>query len=297
MDATEVKQRFCKIEGWLRQLREVEATEGNTAQIKNLRDKSLIEFFKLENFFSSKLNNYDERRFSDIFLNEFYKFIEYIIKSYDGNGPLENFVNYTWAKRKMRVYEYMKKEAYVSLDEQISDEAEVSRYEIIKDESEAPEEKVIVNDMANIALLQMATAINAMFAHSGVGKKNNPTREKYFRLIYTEKMTHIVKTAELFSEEVKHEKQVMNTCNLEFLDFYMKEICRTISNVNQVPLKMRNEIGIEKKGEEEIDFPFPDKLYQIFFKQYEEKDVSASILSQNRTKFKGITDSLKAELH
>ena len=304
MKMEEVKERFAKIEEKLKEAECLQTNESeNTSQMKSIKMKAAGELFELKEYFHKLAGKCDEDRFHDVFVD----FVMSIPNGYDSRkGKLEHYVNTIWARRKNDIFAHGGRKndvlsaGHSESDDEKEDNKSITRISLESewieeattgDISSEQERKVELEDTTNSILLEVAVAIGKMFEH--YTKQNNPIREKYFRLIYTDRMTRIVKEGDLTSEQVRHERQIMNSCNLQFLDFYMREICRSITAVNLSELKKGCEIGDMETNEKILELPLQERVYKEYFRQFENKDVSSSLLSQNKANFDKMLHTLE----
>lgn len=114
-------------------------------------------------------------------------------------------------------------------------------------------------------LLELAASI-LNFSRSSE-KKNNPERRMWYALFFTEDVTRITKGSE---PEFRHERDIFNTMDTEYLDYYMSKQCRTCMQIARTPLKPYGQVVPGKSGE----IPVSRKLFPA--------DVSLAFLGRVR---------------
>lgn len=123
-----------------------------------------------------------------------------------------------------------------------------------------------------------------------MGIKPNKTEVKWYRIFYTEGLTDLVNinSKDYVEGDFKHERDVLEVINSEYLNFYMKNHCDTIRDIRYSPLKLYDEImeGIdEEKATRMIDFPLiknPDvsiAYYDVVYNKKESKQTRSNYLN------------------
>lgn len=87
----------------------------------------------------------------------------------------------------------------------------------------------IVTDAILLDLLRSILDLSSI----AKGKENNPARQQWYRIFFTEDVTNAAKTDMLRF----HERDTFRTMDQGFLDSYMSKQCRTYSEIAVTPLK------------------------------------------------------------
>jgi hypothetical protein len=82
-------------------------------------------------------------------------------------------------------------------------------------------------------------------------------------MFFTDHITEYCKNFEITRSIKDREKSIFSGMELNFLDFYMRAICRTFKAIQRVPLKSMKEIT-GKGTDEEIKIPLQDKIYLVY---------------------------------
>lgn len=116
------------------------------------------------------------------------------------------------------------------------------------------------------------------------GRANNPTRHKYFRMFFTDGIAtylHQTPSAEVFQ---KRQRDLFAAMKLDFLDFFMRESCRTIPAVCCCPLKPYGEL-VKGRDMAETRLPLPGDVYVSYLDRVEHTKAGPSAVSQQRTAY------------
>lgn len=231
--------------------------------------------------------------------------ILYVISNYDKEkGKLENFANMVWSKRKKPTNEERYKGSYhtisngeiLSLNDKIGEEDnEVEIIDTISDsdsnillyDMEVKEEKLAY-------IIEIASAIN-QFCQRKYSKKNMG-----IKLVFTDIVTDICKNVVDNIDKyviLNRQKTIINGMDMDFLDFYMKERCRSLKEIKITSLKkwcelpFKDEQVKEKYKYKELEIPLSNKVYTCFLYTIDKSNKSLnSTVSQYKKEF---TDTLK----
>ncbi len=134
-------------------------------------------------------------------------------------------------------------------------------------------------------MLQLMTCIMLFHRYVG-GKANNPKRELYFRMFFTDDAANVIQTQSRVCVFIDHERDLINAMQLGFLDYFMKERCRTVKEIARSPRKCLGELI---SGEEMIEakHPLPNIVYLNYFKTETEAGTLSTIseMRSNYTRF------------
>ena len=91
--------------------------------------------------------------------------------------------------------------------------------------------------------------------------KDRESRSRWFSIFFTEGMTVYAKDAPV----CRKEREIIQAMLLEYLDFYMSAVCRTLMEIGLCPLKTYEELGIKTgSGEIKLDGQFPADVSLAF---------------------------------
>lgn len=89
---------------------------------------------------------------------------------------------------------------------------------------------------------------------------------------------------ELFACMTFGTKPLSQAMKVEFLDFFMAELCRGVDEIADSPLKPYGEL-VEGRGPEETRLPLPGDVYISYLGRREGVRVGPSAVSQQRTAY------------
>lgn len=243
------------------------------------------------NFFLSSKNEGD---FLTFFEEQVEKAFNRYITEFDSRiAPLENLFNYSMTKRFPNALDYIKKKAR-SGDKNFPEEKE---------------EAVQMSTEFNFyeILIDMSKFLTTMYLHGYREEKTKDNKKsigqnetQYYRMIFTETVSLIA--LEGNSNHlvcVSHEREIFDTMEVDFLDFYTSKNCRTIYEIIFSPLKEYREIGIEKEGRIHLSSEhggLEAKVYHRYFNHIGRKIAENSVnslLSRYRGKYYKILKELK----
>lgn len=121
------------------------------------------------------------------------------------------------------------------------------------------------------------------------GKANNPKKITYYRMFFTDGVVAAVhgvpKRSEL-GRYVRHERDLFRAFHIHFLDFFMRERCRTIVDVADCEVKRYGEL-VPGAPMEHPGHPLPNDVYRQYLNSYEGYDVAADgSVSNQRAEYK-----------
>lgn len=250
-------------------------------------------------FFSSN-NEFEYTKLYDLYND----IIQEVLKKYtsldNAEKPrtLENYFNFLWKRRKNNIY---KKSKIEMVSDEIEDDSEDGSY-LQSDGVQFNEwaEK----DRRNTEGLDFSEKIKYM-SELGISicrlceNKSSKNVKKYFPLLYSNLISYYFRLlndynseSDISSIDIKHENQIFATMNVDFLDSYTMEVCRTLEKLAQVEYKKNRDFGIEEDPDKELKaMPLHSKVFYAFVVSHYEEDKGRdyesvkSTLSQLRTKF------------
>lgn len=119
------------------------------------------------------------------------------------------------------------------------------------------------------------------------GRANNPTRLNYFRLFFTNGVATYLHHALSPEEFQKRERDLFAVLKLEFLDYFMANLCRTAADICYSPLKPYGALVQGKPMDKETELPLPDKVYISYLDRVEDQEaVKPSAIDGQRKEYK-----------
>lgn len=120
--------------------------------------------------------------------------------------------------------------------------------------------------------------LNFKMRQSGHG--NNESRLKWYRIFFTEDMTLTMKHS---PHILRRERDTINAMDLEYLDYYMEQVCRTQMQVRRSPMKMYCQVVPSRKEcEGEVPLPIPADVSLSYLEKRENRRFSAGTRSNQK---------------
>ena len=117
------------------------------------------------------------------------------------------------------------------------------------------------------------------------GKSKNEKSILYKTMFHTEAVSSLCHNG-IITEDYPHERELIETLKLTFLDYYTLEECRAIKNIRQSPLKRLFEISEEDpEDKSEAKLPLKQGVIKTYLKKHEGMEVSDGAISQQRKKY------------
>lgn len=116
------------------------------------------------------------------------------------------------------------------------------------------------------------------------GRANTSERVTYFKMFFTDDMVEAIHTYGVTSGYINHERDLFESINISFLDFFMSDICRTANEILHSRLKFYGEI-VEGQPMEEPRYPLPNNIYCTYLKVTHKKKVGDSAISNQRNAY------------
>lgn len=116
------------------------------------------------------------------------------------------------------------------------------------------------------------------------GRANNPTRHNYFRMFFTDGIAASFHQNTIPEIYLRRERDLFTAMKEEFLDFFMRDRCRTVETICRSPLKPYGDL-VEGRGTEETKLPLPGDVYVSYLDRMEHTKAGLSAVSQQRTAF------------
>ena len=116
------------------------------------------------------------------------------------------------------------------------------------------------------------------------GQANNPVKIKYFRMFFTDSMVLSVHTMEM---EYLHKRQrdIFEAMCIPFLDFFMRDICRSLEEILASDLKLHGEM-VEGRAMKRPEQPLPNDVYRQYMRVVEHIEIrSDGAISNQRASY------------
>ena len=227
---------------------------------------------------------YDDK--SDAFVTTFVNFFQ---TKYDPQkGEASHYFSYTMSRRKHD--DENKKPRESGLETNTEDGKTMENAELVKAEVEEWEngssvEAGIDADDTLVSLLSLILTLPERLE----GRANNPKKITYYRMFFTDGVVAAVhgmpKRSEL-GRYIRHERDLFRAFQIRFLDFFMRERCRTIVDVADCEVKRYGEL-VDGAPMEHPGHPLPNDVYRNYLNSCEGYDIAADAsVSNQRTEYK-----------
>lgn len=135
------------------------------------------------------------------------------------------------------------------------------------------------------------TNLNQVLAYSIIhflkhkGKPYTSTKLQYIKMFYTESMTILFKD-DIDTKDL-NSQQIFSAMDTNFLDMYMKMVCRTPKEVRNSPLKYYSELFKDEPcNHAEIKLPLENRVFLKYWEDLTGKKIADSNISQQRNYYK-----------
>ena len=212
--------------------------------------------------------------------------IDKIIDKFNPENYDNNFKKYLYGCIKNETSnENRKNQKYInanSLDYQTSDdEGNYISKEYASNEN--LEEDSIGNSVVTNLNQVLAYSIIHFLKHKG--KQYNSTKLQYIKMFYTESMTILFKD-DIDTKDL-NSQQIFSAMDTNFLDMYMKMVCRTPKEVRNSPLKYYSELFKDEPcNHAEIKLPLENRVFLKYWEDLTGKKIADSNISQQRNYYK-----------
>lgn len=174
--------------------------------------------------------------------------------------------------------EYCK--THESLDALRGDEKELTLGDKIADEHPLPAEYDVEYNERVAELIMLILLLPQELNK----RENNPERLTYFRMFFTDGIVDAIHKLGVTEGYIKHERDLFEAIKVSFLDFFMRDICRTTNEIFHSKLKLHGEM-VEGQLMEEPGHPLPQNVYQAYLKMNCKKTVGNSGISNQRNAY------------
>ena len=171
-----------------------------------------------------------------------------------------------------------------SLDAPLGDEDGLTLSDVYEDSrSEYAPHEAVVSRSSVASML----AVLFHFQEHLHGHANNPDKRNYYRMFYTDSMVDYIHGDVLPPESIAREREMFEAMKLEFLDFFMRNKCRTAAQIADSPLKAWGELVPGRPMEKESTQPLPNDVYLTYLNSREGKGLkSESTITNQRTAYR-----------
>lgn len=250
-----------------------EAAE-NTAVREALRNELFALGFEL----------YDDK--SDAFVTTFVNFFQ---TKYDPQkGDASHYFSRTMSRRKHGGEKKKSRETGLETDTEdgkTTENAGLIKAEVEEWENGASVEAGVDADDTLVSLLSLILTLPERLQ----GKANNPRKITYYRMFFTDGVVAAVhgmpKRSEL-GRYARHERDLFRAFQIRFLDFFMRERCRSIVDVADCEVKRHGEL-VDGAPMEHPGHPLPNDVYRGYLNRCEGYDIASDAsVSNQRTEYK-----------
>jgi hypothetical protein len=186
-------------------------------------------------------------------------FVETLVEAlqkYDpAKGPFSHYFKFLLKKRSTDAYRQSEKHAPAafSLDAPFPEDNGLTLMDFVED----PRAEIEGTGATVGYVYDELTAQILNFAERRTGRENNEKRRMWYRIFYTEDITNAAKSVRL---NLWHERDAFSAMELAYLDYYMQKPCRTLRQIEDVPLKPYQEVVPDRSAElrdQETPIPIP----------------------------------------
>ena len=183
--------------------------------------------------------------------------------------------------------EKVKEKKYVypeSFDTPMGDEDGLTLSDVYEDSrSEYMPHEAVVSRSSVASML----AVLFHFQEHLHGRANNPVRRNYYRMFYTDSMVYFIHGDMLPPESIAREREMFEAMKPEFLDFFMRNKCRTAAQIADSPLKAWGELVPGRPMDREPAQPLPNDVYLTYLNDREGKGLkSESAIANQRSAYR-----------
>ncbi len=243
------------------------------------------EIFKLiYKLYSYKYNPDD---MADFFIKFWYKYDPSIAK-------LSYYIKYFMDKNKNKIIgkdegwhtQNKKKTRDGSLDAPLANSQVEDKDNTLKETIDDPKSEDIYYEISkDETVVQIMSLFSSIEEHLN-GKSNNKKSILYKKMFYTETISDLCQK-NILNENYSHERELIESLKLDFLDYYMVQKCRLIIELQNSELKRLSEISEEDLNDNnEAMIPLKQGVIKTYLKKYENMIVSDPNISDQRKKYK-----------
>ena len=193
------------------------------------------------------------------------------------------------SKRKVDAYRYEQRHspAGISLETPTEEDEQSELKDFLEDTTIRKPGDVLAFESSFLELASMI--LNFTLCHTK--KSANETRRNWYRMFYTEDMTHAVKSVEF---HFLHERDMFAAMKQPYLDYYMSAPCTKMVQIQVTPLRPYCQVVPERVGRtEETPVPIPADVSLSYLRRCEGKRVGSSARSEMLKFYRGKEEKKK----
>lgn len=227
---------------------------------------------------------YDDK--SDAFVTTFVNFFQ---TKYDPQkGDASHYFSYTMSRRKHDDENKKPRETGLETqgeDGKITENASLARMSAGEWKSGGSVEAGVDADDTLVSLLSLILTLPERLE----GRANNPKKITYYRMFFTDGVVAAVhgmpKRSELW-RYTRHERDLFRAFQIRFLDFFMRESCRTVVDISDCEVKRYGDL-VAGAPMEHPGHPLPNDVYRSYLNSREGYDIAADAsVSNQRAEYK-----------
>lgn len=156
-----------------------------------------------------------------------------------------------------------------------------------------------IEDKLDERYLEFASLIQSFASEkTASGKARNPVQAAYFRLIFTNDVINRIKKSELYLK-FRHERDLLDNMETGYLDFVLRDVCRSFLAVFRSRTKNYREVldepGKDRRGRDRADMELTIPIGDLICASYTTRNWKKTTLnnakrslSENRAKYRAI---------
>lgn len=118
------------------------------------------------------------------------------------------------------------------------------------------------------------------------GRANNPRKLNYFRMFFTDSVVDILQRGLDHAPFSAHERELFRTLQLGFMDYFLKNVCRTVQAITVCPDKPYGELVPGRPMTDEPGHPLPNDVYMVYLNTLESYSIrSPGTISNQRREY------------
>lgn len=118
------------------------------------------------------------------------------------------------------------------------------------------------------------------------GRANNPVKQTYYRMFFTDGVASCLQHGEAPTVLVKWERDLFDAMKLPFLDYFMADCCRTAMEIQASSLKAYGQLVEGRPMDKSPSQPLPGDVYTTYLKRVEGHNANQSAVSQQWTAYR-----------
>ena len=186
-------------------------------------------------------------------------------------------------KRKVDAYRYEQRHSPtgISLETLVGEDEQSELKDFLEDNTIPTPDSILARESFFLEL----TSMILNFAQCHTEKSANEIRRNWYRIFYTEDMTHAVQSMEF---HFHHERDMFAAMKQPYLDYYMSAPCTKMAQIQVTPLRPYCQVVPERVGRtEETPVPIPADVSLSYLRRCEGKRVRSSARSEMLKFYRG----------